>query len=79
VIEADSGQQALDLLRNGLRPAILIISFGLRDVPSHTLVAYLRNDVVLREVPVVVVADHEAERRPYCATPGSKLFRPAVI
>jgi DNA-binding response OmpR family regulator len=59
VIEAASGQEALDLLERGVRPSVLVVDLGLPDVQGADLIAYFHGDVALRDIPIVVVTSRD--------------------
>lgn len=55
VLTADNGQQALDLLERGIRPALVLIDLMLPEVSGFDLIAHLRSDPDLRLIPTVVI------------------------
>jgi len=55
VLTADNGQQALDLLDRGIRPAVILIDLMLPKVSGFDLITYLRTDPELRVIPTVVI------------------------
>jgi len=52
---ADNGQEALDLLDGGMRPAVVIVDLLLPRVTGRELIAVLQSDRTLREIPIVVI------------------------
>jgi CheY-like chemotaxis protein len=52
---ADNGQQALDLLYGGMRPAVVVVDLLLPRVSGRELIAILQSDRTLREIPIVVI------------------------
>src|SRR5581483_3824640 len=75
VVEAESGQSALDLLEKGLRPGLVLIDLGLPDVSGVDVLAYLHDETALRDIPTVVVTGFEAERVQGVAV-DALLFKP---
>jgi CheY-like chemotaxis protein len=55
VLTADNGQQALDLLDRGIRPALVLIDLMLPKVSGLDLITHLRTDPELRVIPTVVI------------------------
>ena len=55
VLTADNGQQALDLLDRGIRPALMLIDLMLPAVNGFDLITHLRTDPELRIIPTVVI------------------------
>jgi CheY-like chemotaxis protein len=55
VLTADNGQQALDLLDRGIRPALVLIDLMLPKVSGIDLITHLRTDPELRVIPTVVI------------------------
>jgi DNA-binding response OmpR family regulator len=55
VLTADNGQQALDLLDGGIRPALILIDLMLPKVSGFDLITHLRTDPELRVIPTVVI------------------------
>src|SRR5947209_1041088 len=66
VVQAASGQQALDLFVGGVCPSVLVLDLGLPDVNGRDLLTFMHDDVALRQVPTVVVTagdpDHSQVR-----------------
>jgi len=59
IIEAASGQEALDLLERGVRPSVLVVDLGLPDVQGADLITYFHGDAALRDIPIVVVTSRD--------------------
>lgn len=55
VLTADDGQQALDLLDRGIRPALILIDLMLPAVSGFDLIAHLRTEPDLRVIPTIVI------------------------
>jgi CheY-like chemotaxis protein len=55
-------RQALDLLEGGVCPSVLVLDLGLPDVNGRELLTFMHDDVVLREVPTVVVTATDPDR-----------------
>jgi chemosensory pili system protein ChpA (sensor histidine kinase/response regulator) len=58
VVSAANGQEACDLIEQGLRPSVLVLDLDLPRVSGQQLLSYIHDDRALREVPVVVVTGH---------------------
>jgi chemosensory pili system protein ChpA (sensor histidine kinase/response regulator) len=58
VVSAANGQEACDLIDQGLRPSVLVLDLDLPRVNGQQLLSYIHDDRMLREVPVVVVTGH---------------------
>lgn len=56
VIPARSGQEALDLLRRGLRPAVILLDLMMPDVSGWEFRHQQQADRALADIPVVVVS-----------------------
>lgn len=54
VVTADDGQQAINLLEDGLRPRLIIVDMMLPRVSGQDVVRYVSDDPVLRTVPRIV-------------------------
>ncbi len=50
----DSGEQCLNILRNGNKPDIILIGMQLRDMSGFELIKYVRDD---SDIPVVLISD----------------------
>jgi CheY-like chemotaxis protein len=59
VIEAASGQDAIDLLERGVRPSVLVVDLGLPNVQGGELITYFHGDAQLRDIPIVVVTSRD--------------------
>jgi two-component system sensor histidine kinase ChiS len=55
VRSAQNGAEAVDLLSEGLRPAVILLDLTLPKVSGWEFLNYLRRDGELREIPVIVV------------------------
>jgi CheY-like chemotaxis protein len=55
VSSAKNGQEAIDLLEGGLRPAIMLIDLMLPKVSGWDLLRYVHADLVLKFIPIIVV------------------------
>lgn len=62
VSSAKNGQEALDLLEGGLRPAIMLIDLMLPEVSGWDLLRYVHADPVLKFIPTIVVTAAPDER-----------------
>src|SRR5690606_15511642 len=61
VSKAESGTQALDLMQKQ-RPDLLVIDWGLPDFSGVELVAMVRRDEVLKDVPIIMLTARAEER-----------------
>ena len=55
VVTAADGQEAMNLLVEGLVPSLLIIDIGMPHVAGDELLKYVQADPYLRHIPVLVV------------------------
>ena len=55
VVPASDGQRAMNLLVEGLNPALLIVDIAMPHLAGDELLKYVQSDPVLRLVPVLVV------------------------
>ena len=74
VMEASSGQHALDLLERGVRPSVMVLDLRLPDVDGRDILTYMHDDGALREVPTVVVTALDADQADVRA--DAILFKP---
>jgi two-component system chemotaxis response regulator CheY len=63
IVEADDGLAALDQLRNGLRPDLLITDLRMPKLDGHNLVTRIRETPALRYIPVLVVSGQQDRER----------------
>ena len=73
VTEATSGEQALEMLRDGARPDLLLLDLRLPGVDGWQVLRRLRAIVGLEDLPVVIMSAHaspgrEAQARAASAT-----------
>jgi CheY-like chemotaxis protein len=54
VLTAADGSEALDTLRAGIRPAVMLLDLMMPRVSGVEVIDALRNDETLRQIPVVV-------------------------
>jgi CheY-like chemotaxis protein len=64
VVAVTNGQEALDALESGLRPALMLIDLMLPEVSGWDLLKYLHEDFELRLIPTIVVTAAADERTP---------------
>jgi CheY-like chemotaxis protein len=55
VVTAGDGQQALDLLEDGVRPSLVLMDLKLPRVSGWDILKYLHTEPRLRHVPAIVV------------------------
>jgi CheY-like chemotaxis protein len=55
VLAARNGAEAVDLLSEGFRPAVILLDLTLPKVSGWEFLNYLRRDGELRDIPVIVV------------------------
>ena len=55
VVAAGDGQEALNLLVDGMRPSLLIVDLAMPQLRGDELLKYVQSDPQLRLVPVVIV------------------------
>lgn len=67
VIPARSGQEALDLLRRGLRPAVILLDLMMPDVSGWEFRHQQQADGALASIPVVVVSGQGLSAREVAA------------
>ncbi len=64
VVTAEDGAQAVDLLEQGIPPAVIMLDLVLPKVSGWEVLKHLRADPELREIPVIVMTGMErAEAR----------------
>jgi CheY-like chemotaxis protein len=54
VVTAADGREALDRLRNGVRPDVMLLDLMMPRVSGVEVIDALRKDVLLRDIPIVV-------------------------
>ncbi len=54
VLTADDGQQAMNLLEDGLAPGLIVMDLNLPQVPGVDVLKHLRSDLRLRRIPILV-------------------------
>ena len=52
---AEDGQQAIDLLEDGVTPGLFLIDLALPRVSGKELLRYVHDDVALRVVPMIII------------------------
>ena len=62
VSSAKNGQEALDLLEGGLRPAIMLVDLMLPEVSGWDFLKYVHGDPELKLIPTIVVTAAPDER-----------------
>ena len=62
VVTAADGQQAIDLLAQGLRPCIVIVDLAMPHVSGSELLKHMHTDPDLRTIPAVVVSGLPRDR-----------------
>lgn len=55
VLTADNGEQALDLLDRGIRPALILVDMLLPRVSGEELITHLNANPELRGIPTIVI------------------------
>ena len=55
VLTADNGEQALDLLDRGIRPALILVDMLLPRVSGEELIRHLNANPELRDIPTIVI------------------------
>jgi CheY-like chemotaxis protein len=58
---ANDGQQAMQYLRAGERPDIILLDLGLPIVDGQDILQYVRSNRAIRRVPVIVLTSSKAE------------------
>lgn len=58
VVTADSGEQALDLLRGGLTPCVIVLDLSMPTMDGFTFRAHHLADPTLARCPVLVCSAH---------------------
>lgn len=58
VVEAEAGQAALSVLRDGVRVDCIFLDYRLPDLDGLALLAQLRDDPALAAIPVVMLTAH---------------------
>jgi CheY-like chemotaxis protein len=62
VLEAETGQRAIDLLEGGARPRLMIVDLMLPRVSGADVLRYAHEDDQLRRVPKVVITGTGREK-----------------
>src|SRR5206468_568036 len=61
VATAEDGRRALELLKSGLRPSVVLLDLWMPDVDGHEALSTMKADPALADIPVIVItADHDA-------------------
>ncbi len=63
IVEADDGVAALDQLRNGLRPDLVITDLRMPKLDGQNLLMRIREAPALRHIPVLVVSGQQDRER----------------
>ncbi|PTY04769.1 hypothetical protein DB347_18875 [Opitutaceae bacterium EW11] len=63
IVEAVDGLNALEILRNGLRPDLVMLDLKMPRLDGQTLLMRIREDAQLRKIPVVIVSGLQARER----------------
>ena len=73
---AETGSQALDVLRTGVRPSLIVLDYHLPDIDAPTVLTRIRASSEWNTLPVLVLsqADWEADRTAVMAA-GAQEFR----
>jgi len=73
---AGTGNEALDLLRTGPHPSLIVLDYHLPDIDAPTVLEHIRASSQWRTIPVLVLsqADWEADRAAVMAA-GAQEFR----
>lgn len=79
VVCAGDGREALDLMRGGTRPALILLDVMLPVLDGAQLREELRRDPALADVPVVVVSGLDAADCPAAAAHVRKPFAPEEL
>jgi CheY-like chemotaxis protein len=80
VIAAREGQSALDLLRGGARPALIVLDLMMPGMDGWTLLSELQRDAGLPAIPVVVLSgDTDAVRRAASLEVAAALCKPLDV
>ena len=56
IVTASDGQQAINLLEQGIRPCIVIVDLAMPQVSGHDLLKYMHSDPEYRTIPAIVVS-----------------------
>ncbi len=59
VEEAKDGEDALALIREGERPDLIILDYGLPTMSGHDVAVAVRNYYTLQEVPIILFTAYE--------------------
>ena len=63
VATAANGLQAMDMLRAGLRPAVVLLDLWMPQLDGFEALQQMKKEAALADIPVIVItADHEAKR-----------------
>ena len=55
VLTADNGQQAIDLLKGGVRPGLILVDLLMPYVSGEDLLSHLNASPQLRDIPTIVI------------------------
>jgi CheY-like chemotaxis protein len=76
VATARDGAEALALLRNGLRPAAILLDLWMPVLDGQTALREMKLDPALREIPVIVMTAHLDAKRKVAAESAAFLPKP---
>lgn len=55
VITAEDGQQAISLLQNGTKPAIILLDMMMPVMDGYEMLGILKQDLAFKQIPVIAV------------------------
>ena len=79
IVAASHGQQALDLLEQGLRPHVILIDLMLPHVSGVDLLGHIRTDPELKAIPRIVMTGSSERRAIVADAVFEKPFDPAEL
>ena len=79
LVAASHGQQALDLLEQGLRPSVILIDLMLPQVSGIDILGHIRTDPELKAIPRIVITGSSERRTIVADAVFEKPFDPAAL
>jgi CheY-like chemotaxis protein len=80
VVSAESGAEALEELRGGVQPCVILLDLRMPDMDGWELRARLKREPQLADIPVVVLSgDHDAAKAAQALSANGFLMKPVEL